>query len=144
MVRSDSSTAALLAMDRSHATAYDRIMSRFVLIAAVSLVAACGGGTDSVGKEGDVIGGSCTTEGGPSGTCADGSKCVIDADFPGGSCVKDCTAQADCPDGAACIQENAGICVLKCTDKSDCRNGYNCVEKSTLNPAGSAKVCILQ
>jgi hypothetical protein len=115
-----------------------------VLLAAVLLVAACGGGTDAVGKEGNVVGGSCTTEGGASGTCADGSKCVVDTDFPGGSCVKDCTGQVDCPDGAACIQENQGICVLECADQSDCREGYHCVEKSTLAPAGSAKVCILQ
>ena len=142
-VRAPRARDRLLLVDHSDATAYDRVMSRLVLILVVSLVAACGG-TDSVGKEGKVIGGSCTTEGGPSGTCADGSKCVVDADFPGGSCVKDCTAQADCPDGAACIQENAGICVLECVDQSDCRDGYNCVEKSTLNPAGSAKVCILQ
>ena len=124
-------------------TAYDRSMSRLALIVIASFVAACGGDTE-VGKEGKVVGGSCTTEGGPSGTCADGSKCVVDADFPGGSCVKSCAAQTDCPDGAACIQENAGICVLECADKSDCRDGYNCVEKSTLNPAGSATVWILQ
>lgn len=118
-------------------------MSRLILVVAVSLVAACGGSSD-VGKEGNVVGASCTTSGGPSGTCADGSMCVVDTDFPGGSCVKDCTAQADCPDGAACIQENEGICVLECSDESDCREGYHCVEKSTLDPAGSAKVCILQ
>ncbi|MBL0217137.1 MAG: hypothetical protein IPQ07_25090 [Myxococcales bacterium] len=118
-------------------------MSRLLLIAAVSLVAGCDGSSD-VGKEGNVVGASCTTSGGPSGSCADGSKCAVDSDFPGGSCVKACTAQADCPDGAACIQENSGICVLECVDASDCRAGYNCVEKSTLNPAGSAKVCLLQ
>ena len=106
------------------------------------VVAACG--SDDVGKDGKVVGGSCTTSGGPSGTCSDGSMCVVDADFPGGSCVKACTRQADCPDGAACIQENGGICVLECADAGDCRDGYNCVEKSTLDPAGSAKVCLLQ
>lgn len=116
-------------------------MSRFGLIVAVSLAAGCGG-PDEVGKEGKVVGASCADD--PAGTCADGSKCVIDTDFPGGSCVKDCTAQTDCPDGAACIQENGGICVLECADAGDCRDGYHCVEKSTLNPAGSAKVCILQ
>jgi len=100
--------------------------------------------TSDVGKEGDVVGGSCTTNSGPSGTCADGSKCVVDTDFPDGSCVKDCTAQVDCPGGSACIQENGGICVLECGDAGDCRDGYNCVAKSTLDPAGSAKVCILQ
>ncbi len=118
-------------------------MSRVVLAVAVSLVAAACGSSD-VGKEGKVVGASCTTSGGPSGSCAEGSKCVVDTDFPGGSCVKDCTAQADCPDGAACIQENSGICVLECADASDCREGYHCVEKSTLDPAGSAKVCLLQ
>jgi len=117
-------------------------ISRFAQILAMSLLAACG--DSDVGTEGKVVGGSCTTSGGPSGSCADGSKCVVESDFPGGSCVKDCTAQADCPDGAACIQEDGGICVLECADAGDCRDGYNCVEKSTLNPAGSAKVCLLQ
>jgi hypothetical protein len=108
----------------------------------MSLVAAC---SDSdVGTEGKVVGGPCTTSGGPSGTCSDGSMCVVDADFPGGSCVKACTKQSDCPDGAACIQENGGLCVLTCDQESDCRSGYHCVAKSTLDPAGSAKVCILQ
>lgn len=120
------------------------MIDRGALAVFAAMCLACGGGSDSVGKEGNVVGASCTLEGGPSGTCADGSKCVIDADFPGGSCVKDCTKQADCPDGAACIQENAGICVLECVDESDCRDGYHCVAKSTLDPAGSAKVCILQ
>lgn len=118
------------------------LMSRFVTIVALSLVAACG--SSDVGTEGQVVGASCTTSGGPSGSCAEGSKCVVDTDFPGGSCVKDCTAQSDCPDGSACIQEDGGICVLECADAGDCRDAYNCVEKSTLNPAGSAKVCLLQ
>ncbi len=117
---------------------------RLLFVSAVLLVAACGSSTSEVGKSGKVVGASCTTSGGPSGTCADGSQCVVDTDFPGGSCVKDCAAQTDCPDGTACIQENGGICVLECTEVKDCRDGYNCVEKSTLNPAGSAKVCILQ
>ena len=112
------------------------------LVVVATLLAACG--DSDVGKDGKAVGASCTTAGGASGTCADGSKCVVDSDFPDGSCVKDCVAQADCPDGAACIQENDGICVLECSDPSDCREGYNCVEKSTLDPAGSAKVCILQ
>jgi hypothetical protein len=113
------------------------------LLVVTALLAACGSDSD-VGKDGQVVGASCTTSGGASGSCADGSKCVVDTDFPEGSCVKDCVAQVDCPDGAACIQENGGICVLECDDASDCRDGYNCVEKSTLDPAGSAKVCILQ
>lgn len=117
-------------------------MMRSFLLGALLLVGACG--SSDVGKQGKVVGASCTTSGSASGTCADGSKCVVDTDFPGGSCVKDCTAQTDCPDGAACIQENGGICVLTCKDVGDCRDGYHCVDKSTLNPAGSAKVCILQ
>jgi hypothetical protein len=108
----------------------------------MALVAAC---SDSdVGKEGNVVGGPCTTSGGSSGTCSDGSLCVVDTDFPGGSCVKACTKQSDCPDGTACIQENGGICVLTCDQESDCRSGYHCVAKSTLDPAGSDMVCILQ
>lgn len=117
-------------------------MTKLALICALALVGACG--ASDVGKEGKVVGASCTPSGGTSGSCADGSKCVTDSDFPGGSCVKACTAQAGCPDGAACIQENGGLCVLSCADAGDCRDGYHCVEKSTLNPAGSAKVCILQ
>lgn len=117
-------------------------MLRTILMTSMLVVAACG--SDDVGTEGTVVGGSCTTSGGPSGTCSDGSMCVVDTDFPGGSCVKACARQADCPDGAACIQENGGICVLECADAGDCRDGYNCVEKSTLDPAGSAKICILQ
>jgi hypothetical protein len=113
-----------------------------LLIAALALAAGCG--FSDVGTEGQVVGGSCTTSGGASGSCADGSRCVEDADFPGGTCVKACAGQADCPDGSVCIQENEGICVLPCEDAGDCRDGYNCVEKSTLDPAGSAKVCILQ
>lgn len=118
------------------------MITRLVLVGVLGLAAGCG--SNDVGKDGKVVGGSCTTSGTSSGTCADGSKCVVDTDFPGGSCVKDCAAQTDCPDGSACIQENGGICVLACTNQSDCRDGYNCVEKSTLNPAGSAKVCLLQ
>lgn len=110
-----------------------------VLFAAL---AACG--NSDVGTEGKVVGSSCTSSGGPSGSCAEGSKCATDSDFPGGSCVKVCLAQSDCPDGSACIQENGGLCVLECNDASDCRDGYNCVAKSTVNPAGSAKVCLLQ
>ncbi len=119
-------------------------MVRWTSIVAAVLLMVSGCGSEDVGKDGRVVGGSCTTSGGPSGSCADGSKCVVDADFPAGSCVKDCVKQSDCPEGAACIQENNGICVLECSQQSDCRDGYHCVEKSTLNPAGSAKVCILQ
>lgn len=100
-------------------------MVRVVFFATVVLVTACG--DSDVGTEGQVVGASCTTSGGPSGSCADGSKCVVDSDFPDGSCVKDCDAQADCPGGSVCIQENSGLCVLARED-----------------PAGSAKVCILQ
>lgn len=117
-------------------------MRKILLLVTISLAAACG--DSDVGTEGTVVGGSCTTSGGSSGSCAEGSMCVVDTDFPGGSCVKACTRQSDCPDGSACIQENGGICVLACGDAGDCRDGYNCVEKSTLDPAGSAKVCILQ
>lgn len=117
-------------------------MLRFVIVGALWLVTGCG--SSDVGTEGKVVGASCTPSGGSSGTCANGSKCVVDTDFPGGSCVKDCTKQSDCPDGAACIQENGGICVLGCAEVGDCRAGYHCVDKSTLDPAGSAKVCILQ
>lgn len=108
------------------------------------LMFACSSDPSDVGKMGNVVGGSCTTSGGASGTCAENSMCVVDVDFPGGSCVKSCVAQADCPDGSACIQENGGICVLSCDTVSDCRSDYHCVAKSTVNPAGSAKVCILQ
>lgn len=117
-------------------------MMRIAFVSLLWVMASCG--TADVGVEGKVVGGSCTSSGGASGTCADGSKCVVDSDFPGGTCVKDCTSQANCPNGATCIQENGGICVLTCADAGDCRDGYHCVEKSTLLPAGSAKVCILQ
>ncbi|MEZ4366267.1 MAG: hypothetical protein R2939_08245 [Kofleriaceae bacterium] len=117
-------------------------MIKVAVMLSLALLVACG--NDDVGKDGQVVGGSCTTSGGPSGTCAEGSRCVVDSDFPAGSCVKDCAAQADCPGGSACIQENGGICVLQCDDAGDCRDGYNCVEKSTLAPAGSDTVCLLQ
>lgn len=111
-------------------------------IVVVMIVSACGG-TDSVGNEGTVVGGPCTTSGGASGSCDDGSMCVVDTDFPDGTCVKSCASQDDCPDGTACIQEDGGICVLTCDTADDCRDAYNCVEKSTV-PTGGTKVCILQ
>lgn len=99
-------------------------------------VLGCGDG--GVGPEGDVVGGSCTGD----GQCAEGSRCLVEGDFPGGTCTVDCDSQADCPSGSACVQENDGTCLLSCESASDCRAGYDCEEKSRRGASGGAFVCI--
>jgi hypothetical protein len=103
-----------------------------VLVAVVA--AGCGSG---VGRDGDVVGGSCTASGG----CAGGSECLIASMYPGGMCTVDCETQADCPSGSVCVQESGGTCLLACSSSSDCRDGYGCEDKSTVGD-GHATVCI--
>lgn len=106
-------------------------------IAALDVLAGCGGG-GAVGKEGDVVGGPCSD-----GTCADGSECLVEGDFPGGTCTVRCTSQSDCPGGSWCVQENGGTCLLACEGDGDCRDGYMCESKSAMGgPSEQALVCI--
>lgn len=94
----------------------------------------CGG--ESVGKDGDVVGGSCAE-----GTCADGSECLTASMYPEGTCSVACSSQDDCPDGSTCVQESGGRCLLACSGDGDCRDGYSCIEKST-EPDGHGLVCL--
>lgn len=98
------------------------------------LAPGCGSG---VGRDGDVVGGSCTASGG----CAGGSSCLTDSMYPGGMCTVDCDTQADCPGGSVCVQESGGTCLLACRSAGDCRDGYGCEDKSTVDD-GHATVCI--
>jgi hypothetical protein len=101
-------------------------------------LAVAGCGNDAVGKNGNVVGGSCSASGG----CAGGSVCLTDTMYPGGMCSIVCQQQSDCPNHTVCVQEGGGRCLLACSSASDCRSGYACQDKSTLNPAGHATVCI--
>lgn len=105
----------------------------FVMLALTALIG-CGNG--GVGRDGDVVGGPCS-----SGGCAGGSTCLEASMYPDGMCSIDCTTQADCPSGTACITEGGGQCVLSCDGADDCRDGYGCLEKSTPGD-GHAFVCI--
>lgn len=107
------------------------------LFALLSIGCPAGGG-NSVGREGDVVGGSCTASGG----CAAGSECLTASMYPGGMCSVVCTAQSDCPTGSTCITEGGGRCVLPCSAASDCRTGYECISKSLQGREGEARVCI--
>ena len=76
-------------------------MKRVIVIAGtLVLVAASGCSSGGVGTEGDVVGGSCADD----GQCADGSRCLVESDFPGGTCTVNCESQDDCPDGSTCTQ----------------------------------------
>jgi hypothetical protein len=110
-----------------------------VVVGALLTLLAPGCGNDAVGKNGSVVGGACSGSGG----CAGGSTCLQDTMYPGGMCAVHCQAQSDCPRGSICVQESGGMCLLGCSSASDCRSGYSCQDKSTLNPAGHATVCIL-
>ncbi|MCC6526608.1 MAG: hypothetical protein IT373_28425 [Polyangiaceae bacterium] len=91
-----------------------------------------------VGKDGDVVGGSCAT----TDDCAGGSTCLAGTMYPDGTCTMPCVEQAECPDGSVCVQESGGTCLLTCSSPSDCRDGYGCIDKSTRGPDGHALVCI--
>jgi len=90
----------------------------------------------SVGNEGDVVGGACTT-----GQCADGSYCELSGSFPGGVCTVTCNSHADCPSGTRCISNQSGICLLECLETSDCRSGYRCDIESDEEGGGESRVC---
>lgn len=105
------------------------------LVAALSSgLAGCG---QSVGRNGDVVGGPCTASGG----CAAGSVCETASMYPGGVCSVTCTSQSDCPSGSTCVTESGGRCLQTCSSASDCREGYGCEEKSTPGD-GHGMVCI--
>lgn len=118
------------------------------LVAALSLVCACGGG-------GSAPNGTSLSDAGPDAGFADanatgghplGGVCQTDADcqsgdcdttFTGGSCVTSC-ADGACPTGAACL--SGATCVVTCTTTSDCRQGFLCSAVEGL-PAG-ALTCV--
>ena len=105
--------------------------------AALVLVFSSGCGSTGVGRDGNVVGGPCTS----SQSCAGGSSCLTATMYPGGTCSVHCTTQADCPDHSVCVTETGGQCVLPCASASDCRAGYACTDRST--PTGHALVCML-
>jgi hypothetical protein len=111
---------------------------RIATFAFVLSIVAAGCGNGSVGREGDVVGGPCTSGGG----CAGGSECLTSSMYPGGTCSVSCTTQGDCPSGSTCVTEGGGRCVLPCGSASDCRAGYACTERSTPGD-GHANVCVL-
>jgi hypothetical protein len=105
-----------------------------LVLALGSLAVGCG---QSVGRQGDVVGGPCTATGG----CASGSTCETASMYPGGMCSIVCDAQSDCPNGTTCVTEGGGRCLLACNSASDCRDGYNCAQKSVPG-GGESPVCI--
>jgi hypothetical protein len=93
---------------------------------------------DSVGNEGLVVGGPCTTV----DDCASGSVCLSGGDFPGGSCSVRCFSHEDCPSGTRCIEKDKGVCLVECYEPIDCRGGYTCKGKKNVSGGGESLVCI--
>lgn len=106
-----------------------------VVLASLLAAAACG---ESVGTEGGVVGGPCTT----AEDCASDSVCLVDKDFPGGACALSCSKHGDCPGGARCVDEDGGYCLLECYEPADCRGGYTCKGKKNQSGGGESLVCI--
>ncbi len=93
---------------------------------------------DSVGTEGLVVGGPCTTV----DDCASGSVCLTSGDFPGGSCSVRCFSHEDCPSGTRCVDKDNGVCLVECYEPIDCRGGYTCKGKKNGSGGGESLVCI--
>jgi hypothetical protein len=100
----------------------------------ISLATACGGG-DSVGNDGETVGGSCTAN----ADCDE--ECLGGGDYPQGTCSVSCATDDDCPTGTNCIDEEGGVCLLSCELPSDCRGGYTCKGKENKGHGGESLVC---
>ena len=111
---------------------------RAAFVTSLVMVGCTAAGGGSVGRNGDVVGGTCSASGG----CAAGSQCLTASMYPGGMCSVVCSAQSDCPTGSTCITEGGGRCVLPCGSAGDCRDGYGCISKSLQGREGEATVCI--
>jgi len=94
---------------------------------------ACGG--DGVGRDGELVGGSCQV----ASDCEE--ECLTGGDFPEGTCSLSCDADEDCPDGTHCIDEGGGVCLMACELPSDCRGGYTCKGKDNKGHGGESLVC---
>jgi hypothetical protein len=111
-----------------------RSVVSLLLFVGLAVGSACGG--ESVGHEGDVVGGPCRDN----ADCAD--QCLRGDDFPDGTCSVPCRDDFDCPSGTACIDTEGGVCLLLCNFDSDCRRGYDCDDESRRGHPGDATVCI--
>ncbi len=96
-------------------------------------VGACG--NDGVGRDGELVGGSCQVAGDCDGECLTGN------DYPEGTCSVSCMADSDCPSGTNCIDKEGGTCLLSCDLPSDCRGGYTCKGKDNKGHGGESLVC---
>lgn len=105
-----------------------------VVFLGLMLATACGG--NSVGNDGDLVGGSCRD----SGNCAD--ICLSGGDWPEGMCSVACRDDFDCPSETACIDDEGGVCLLLCDFDTDCRRGYECDDESRRGHPGNATVCV--
>ena len=114
------------------------LLLRAAFFSSLVMVGCTAAGGGSVGRNGDVVGGTCTATSG----CAAGSECLTASMYPGGMCSVVCTAQSGCPTGSTCITEGGGRCVLPCGSAADCRAGYECIRKSLQGRDGEASVCI--
>ena len=111
------------------------LLRGFAALLVVSLfTVACGGG-GSVGKDGDLVGGACASE----GDCAE--KCLTGGDFAGGICTQTCEETSECPDGTVCSEFSGGTCFLLCDSDADCRDGWVCGEIDQQGSESKAQVC---
>lgn len=102
----------------------------------VSLFSAAACGSDGVGIDGALVGGSCDEN----SDCDE--ECLRGGDFPEGTCSVSCRDDSQCPDGSNCIDKEGGICLLTCERPSDCRGGYTCKGEENEGHGGDSLVCI--
>jgi hypothetical protein len=107
-----------------------------LLGAALAALLAAGCGGDSVGPDGETVGGPCSVN----ADCDE--RCATGGDFPDGTCTVSCDSDVDCPDGSACVTEDGGICLQRCDIPDDCRDGYNCEGEENKGHGGDSLVCI--
>ena len=130
-------TCVDLSSDREYCGSCDR--ECFPGEQCISGQCVCPGGAicNSVGREGRLVGGSCSAQ----EACDEAARCLQGGDFPDGTCAKPCETNADCPANTACVDMDGGVCLLTCRNDEDCRDEYDCEEVDTPE-GGEADVCL--
>ncbi len=122
-------------------------MKKHILLALVTILAACGGDEDEADRLG--VGAECVA----TDECDESTEQECLPDFKGGYCgIKGCVDDADCPESSACVahDDNVNYCFRTCVDKAECNVNRSPDQESNCSSSvvfieeqeGATKACV--